>query len=297
MIEFRKIELSDKTWIDEIFDKADLMGCEYTFVNNYIWGEQYHLEIANVDGFYCTRSGMDEIVYGFPIGEGDLSNVLLQLNEDAKERNVPFIMKGLLSEHVALLDLICPGEYEIISNRDDFDYIYSTDKLAKLSGKKLHGKRNHIARFKDHENWQYEDITEDNINDCLEMNQKWCEKNVCLENSSLRHEACAVKKALNNFKTLGLCGGLLRLNGEVVAYTVGEPLNKNTFVVHIEKAFSEIQGSYPMINQQFVLHACQGYEYVNREEDLGEEGLRKAKMSYYPELLLEKFRAEKKERV
>jgi hypothetical protein len=94
-----------------------------------------------------------------------------------------------------------------------------------------------------------------------------------------------------NFKELKLVGGLLRIDGEVVAFTIGEPLNSTTFVVHVEKAYSEIQGAYPMINQQFVIHECEDYEYVNREEDLGEEGLRKAKMSYYPEIILDKYRA------
>lgn len=294
MINFRAIELNDREWIEAILKKANLMGCEYTFVNNYVWGEQYHLEIANVNGFYCSRSGLDEIVYGFPIGEGNLLEVLRMLEEDAKERNVPFVMKGLLSEHVTLLDLVCPQEFEIESNRDDFDYVYSVEKLSKLAGKKLHGKRNHIARFKDNENWQYETINDDNFADCLEMNRKWCELYSCFESVSLRHEACAVKKSFRHYKELGLVGGLLRLNGEVIAYTIGEPLSDNTFVVHIEKAFADIQGAYPMINQQFVLHECQEFEYVNREEDLGEEGLRKAKLSYYPEILLEKYRAIKR---
>ncbi|MDD5935664.1 MAG: phosphatidylglycerol lysyltransferase domain-containing protein [Clostridiales bacterium] len=294
MINFRAIELSDREWIEAILKKANLMGCEYTFVNNYIWGTQYQLEIANVNGFYCTRSGMEEVIYGFPIGEGNLAEVIRLLEEDAKERNVPFVMKGMLAEHVTLLDLICPGEFEITTSRDDSDYIYSVEKLSKLSGKKLHGKRNHIARFKDNEDWQYEKLTEENMKDCLEMNRKWCENNNCLDNISLKHEACAVKKAFRHFKALNLVGGLLRLNGEVVAYTIGEPLSDNTFVIHIEKAFSEIQGAYPMINQQFVLHECQDYEYVNREEDLGEEGLRKAKLSYYPEILLDKYKATKR---
>ncbi len=294
MINFRAIELTDREWVEEILKKANLMGCEYTFVNNFIWGAQYHLEIANVNGFYCTRSGLDTVEYGFPIGEGNLAEVIQLLEEDANERNVPFVMKGLLSEHITLLDLVCPGKFEFTSSRDDSDYVYSVQKLSTLSGKKLHGKRNHIARFKDNEDWQYERLTQDNMKDCLAMNDKWCQHNRCMESVSLRHEACAVKISLRYFEELKLVGGLLRLNGEVVAYTIGEPLCDNTFVIHIEKAFSDIQGAYPMINQQFVLHECQDFEYVNREEDLGEEGLRKAKLSYYPEILLEKYRAIKR---
>ena len=294
MIEFRRIELSDQEWVDKILKKANLMGCEYTFANNFMWGDQYNLEIANVEGFYCSRSGMGEVVYGFPIGEGDLLKVIRLLEEDAKERGIKFVMKGLLQEHVTMLNLVCPDEFEFTNSRDDSDYIYTVEKLSKLAGKKLHGKRNHIARFKDDEDWQYEPITEANMKDCLAMNSRWCEKYRCLESVSLKHEACAVKKAFRYYKELGLRGGLIRKKGEVVAYSVGEPLSNNTFVVHIEKAFADIQGAYPMMNQQMVLNECQEFEYVNREEDLGEEGLRKAKLSYYPDILLDKYRAVKK---
>jgi hypothetical protein len=290
MINFRQIELSDREWIDPIFQKAGLMGCEYTFVNNYIWSTQYKLEIAYVEGFYCTRSGLEIMEYGFPIGEGDLKKVMEMLVQDAKDRGEAFIMHALMSEHVTLLDLVMPGQFEYTTTKDDSDYIYSTEKLIDLSGKKLHGKRNHIARFKDN-NWSYETISDENINDCIEMNKKWCEKNECLQSESLQQEACAVRRSLSKFKELQLVGGLLRIDGEVVAFTFGEPLNSNTFVVHVEKAYSEIQGAYPMINQQFVIHECQEYEFVNREEDMGDEGLRKAKMSYYPEIVLDKYRA------
>ena len=293
MIEFKKIDLDDREWIDEILKKANLMGCEYTFANNYMWGEQYQLEVANVLGFYCSRNGKSELEYSFPIGEGDLLKVIRFLEEDAKDRGTKFVMKGLLPEHVTMLNLLCPDEFEFTNSRDDCDYIYTVEKLSKLAGKKLHGKRNHIARFKDDEDWQYETITDANMKDCLDMNRRWCEKYQCFESASLRHEACAVKKAFRHYKELGLRGGLLRKKGEVIAYSVGEPLSDNTFVVHIEKAFAEIQGAYPMMNQQFVLHECQEFEYVNREEDLGEEGLRKAKLSYYPDILLDKFRATK----
>lgn len=292
MIEFRPIELSDQEWIEKRLKDADLMGCEYTFVNNYIWGKQYNLEIADLNGFYCTKSGSeDSIEYGFPIGEGNLKEVVMCLIEDAKERNVPFVMKSVMKEHITLLDLVMTGQFEYTLNRDDCDYVYTAEKLAKLAGKKLHGKRNHIARFKDNPDWSYEEITEDKIEECLAMNAKWCEKYAEEGSITLHYEKCAIKRAFAHFKQLKLTGGLLRVNGEVIAYSIGEPLNHNTFVVHVEKAYAEIQGAYPMMNQQFVLNNATEYEYVNREEDLGEEGLRKAKLSYYPEIILEKYRA------
>ncbi|SFR91668.1 DUF2156 domain-containing protein [Anaeromicropila populeti] len=290
MLTFRKIELSDKEWIQECLRKSDFKGCEYSFGNNYIWRNVYQLEICNVDGFYCVRSGKGEKkMYSFPAGSGDLKGTLELLMSDAKETGREFFLRGITENQISVLDELFPGRFQYELIRDDSDYIYTVEKLSTLSGKKLHGKRNHIARFKDNPNWIYESISHENMEDCKDMNRRWCEQYSCKDNPGLKEEICAVKNALNNFKELGFVGGLIRRDGEVIAYTIGEPLSSDTFVVHIEKAFHEIQGAYPMINQQFVLHECQNYKYVNREEDTGDEGLRKAKMSYYPDILLDKY--------
>ena len=165
------------------------------------------------------------------------------------------------------------------------------DKLTSLAGKKLHGKRNHIARFKDDEDWSYEPMTAENKQECYDMNLKWCDRRACKWNEDMSDEQCALNQAMKYFDELHLEGGILRKAGEIVAFTIGERLNSDTYVVHFEKAFPEIQGAYPMINQQFVMHNCQEYSYVNREDDAGDEGLRKAKLSYYPDILLKNYTA------
>ena len=159
-----------------------------------------------------------------------------------------------------------------------------------MSGKKLHGKRNHINKFKaNYEGrWVYESMTKDNLEDCFQMALRWRNENGCEEDPEKRGEICVTLNALRLFEELELKGGVLRVDGEVVAFTLGEPVCSDTFVVHIEKAYADIQGAYPMINQQFVEHECQNYQYVNREEDTGAEGLRKAKLSYRPVFLVEK---------
>lgn len=292
MIKFRPIQVTDKEWIEKYLLQGNSRSCEYTFVNNFIWSEQYQLEIAEHEGFYCSRSGKnEETFYSYPVGQGDIKKIIEILIEDAKENNLPFILRSMVKEQVDLLEELFPNRFEITTNRDETEYIYTVEKLSKLSGKKLHGKRNHIARFKDNANWSYEDISEDNFKECLEMNDEWCELYDCIDDPSLNHELCAVKEAFGNYKELGLVGGLIRREGKVIAYTIGSRINEDTFNIHIEKAFANIQGAYPMINQQFVLHNCQEYMYVNREEDLGDEGLRKAKMSYYPDILLDKYTA------
>lgn len=296
MLSFQKVELSDREWITQRLRQSDFKSCDYSFVNNYIWATSNHIRFADVNGFYCLLSGEEgKLSYTYPAGSGDIKPVIEALMADAAERSIPFRLRGIPAENVGLLQTLFPDRFEYSSNRDDCDYIYSVERLTSLSGKKLHSKRNHIARFGDNPDWAYEDITPENINDCRRMNEEWCKRYQCLEDESLNHEACAVKRAFGHFFDLGLKGGLLRVGGEVVAYTMGEPLSTDTYVMHIEKAFPEVQGSYPMINKQFLLHNCQDYRYVNREEDLGDEGLRKAKMSYYPDILLEKFTATPKE--
>ena len=138
--------------------------------------------------------------------------------------------------------------------------------------------------------WSYEKITVDNINECEELLKDWCRFNKCQEDDSKADESCAAMKTLKHFFDLDLKGGILKQNGKTVAYTIGEDIGNSTFAVHFEKAYADIQGAYPAINQLFVQNETEGYKYINREEDVGSEGLRKAKLSYHPAFLLEKFR-------
>lgn len=184
-----------------------------------------------------------------------------------------------------------PGMFEICANRDNFDYVYTVEKLSTLRGKKLHGKRNHIARFMDEGDWHYEPLTEKNMDECRRMAKEWTSLRAEKWNEEMELEVGVLEVACANFHALGLCGGVLYKGDKIVAFTIGEPLNTDTFVVHFEKAFPDLQGAYPMINQQFILHEAQNYQYVNREEDTGDLGLRKAKLSYYPDLLVKKYTA------
>lgn len=292
MIKFNKITLEDKAWITQKMKEDDRRGCESSFSNNFIWRDVYQVEVANINDCCVIRFDADgEDCLSFPIGNGNKKLAIEALMEDAKERNKVLQFENILEADKKQLEEWYPGRFQIQENRDSFDYIYSSEKLSTLAGKKLHGKRNHINRFLENANWTYEPMTEENKDDCLRMNYSWCDQRSCKWNQSMEDEFCAVKEAVEHFSELGFVGGVLRIDGEIVAFTIGEPLNSDTFVVHIEKAFPDIQGAYPMINQQFVQHECQNYQYVNREDDTGEEGLRKAKLSYYPDILLEKYTA------
>ena len=295
---FRKLELGDRAWILEKFKESNFQGCEYSFGNNFIWRNSYGLEVLDYKGFcFLVSTYEGRTAYSYPVGTGDIKEAIEALIDDACCRNIPFILRGVTQERLDKLLDIFPDFFDYEIDRGESDYIYLTERLTTLSGKKLQAKRNHIARFKDNPNWVYEPITRDNIDECIEFNHKWCEENGCEDDPELQREYCAVVQSFKHFFELEFIGGLLRRDGEIIAFTMGEPLNSDTFVVHIEKAFHHIQGAYPMINQQFIINNCQDYKYVNREEDVGDEGLRKSKLSYYPDILLDKYRLRLKERV
>ena len=213
------------------------------------------------------------------------------LRQDAKEKGKELWFFGLLPTEKAWLEANYPGEFTYTASRDDAEYIYEADKLMTYAGKKLHGKRNHVNKFKalHGDNWSYETITEDNLEECFQMALKWRNLNGCEDDEEKNSEMCVTLNSLRLYKELNLIGGLLRVGDEIVAFTIGEAVNDDTFVVHIEKAYADIEGAYTMINQQFVEHEIAGkYKYTNREDDVGEEGLRKAKLSYKPVFMVEK---------
>ncbi len=241
------------------------------------------------------RGGKKKQSYLYPAGTGDLKELFTILMENAEANGENFRIHGMNEEGVKQIEEFFPGlfDFELLENY--YDYIYLADKLRTLEGKKLHSKRNHINRFlENNPNWSYESITAENMDEVRTMSKEWCKQNDCKDDDALRSEACTVKSAIDHFDALGLKGGLLRVEGRVIAFTMGGRVSSDTFDVCIEKAFAEIQGAYPMINQQFVLHEMDGFTYVNREDDVGDEGLRKAKMSYYPEFLYRRYAAKLK---
>ena len=300
MLDFKRIELSDREWIEPLLAKGNLRGSEHTFSNNFIYRKIYQIDVARMNDYYLVRSshGSDLVSYLYPAGSGDLKPVVEAMLADADANARVFQLHGATAEGIATLESLFPGVFAFEETRDNFDYLYESEKLITLSGKKLHSKRNFINRFQaEHEgNWSFEPITPKNIDECWEMNERWCEVNGCDDNKSesLLEEACAVRNSFNHFQALGLSGGALRLNGGIIAYTMGRPVNSDTFIVHIEKAFSDIPGAYPMINQQFASYYCRDFRYINREDDVGDEGLRKAKLSYKPAILLEKYMVTRK---
>ncbi|MDO4344579.1 MAG: phosphatidylglycerol lysyltransferase domain-containing protein [Eubacteriales bacterium] len=297
-IEFKKVSLEDRELINRYLAMQKTRSCELTFANIYLWSAYYRVDYAIVEDTLVFRGSESTVFFDFPIGHSQkLRPALEALMQYCREQGQEFVLGLVTPEKFALLEELYPGVFEIEYDRDAADYVYETEKLANLSGKKYHGKKNHINKFlRTYPEWKYETIDDSNVEDCFQMALAWRRLNGCEEDEEKTAEMCVTLNSLRLMKELELRGGLLRVNGEVVAFSIGEPVCDDTMVVHIEKAFSAVDGAYPMINQQFVLHEAMEYTYVNREEDLGEEGLRRAKLSYHPVFMVEKGTVRLKER-
>lgn len=298
MINFKEIELSDKSWIDPLIAAADLEGCHYNFTNLFAWSKIYNHHVAQVNDCLVVkghkRGDIDRFFY--PVGIGNIKETVDEMRTDAAACGNRFILYGVTPENMAVLDTLYPGSFQYHAMQDSFDYVYELDKMVSLAGKKLQSKRNHINRFKlQNSAWSFEIISPGNLQECWEMNKEWCLAHDCDDDVILANETCAVQLCFENYSALNLEGALLRSGGKVIAYTMGEPLNSHTYVTHIEKAFSDIQGAYQMINREFSNFIKTKHPqliYVNREEDMGYEGLRRAKQSYYPFKMVEKYMAQ-----
>lgn len=255
------------------------------FGNIFCWQDIYDTKICRYKDFLLIKNNRS---FFFPAGKGDIAEVISEIGRHCKENGLPFVFTTMDKISMLTLKEMYGARAEVSTNADFYDYIYSYEDLTELKGKKYHAKRNHISRFSAN-NWSYESISEENLRECMEMNDEWCRRNDCINNIEKSEEICAVRAGLENFAALGYIGGLIRVNGAVQAFTFGEKSARDTFVVHVEKAFTDFQGTYPMINRQFLLNSVSGVKYVNREEDMGEENLRKAKQSYYPCFMEEKF--------
>lgn len=288
-IPWKELELSDRALIERYYDREPVRNCEFTFANNYLWKPFYPIYFAVVADSLVFESGEAGMSVSFPQGVTDLKKTVDLLTAWFEQVGRPFKMHLVSPSQFEQLEAAYPGRFQIEYDRDFADYVYEREKLKNLSGKSMHGKKNHCNKFKkQNPDWSYESITSENVDECLQMAREWWIKNDFGEGGEKEEEIAVTKRALENMENLGLVGGLLRAGKRVVAFAIGEPCGKDMFVVHFEKAFSDVEGAYSMINQQFVEHVMEGYTYVNREDDAGSEGLRKAKLSYRPVFLMEK---------
>ena len=291
MIEFKDITVEDKDTITSFTMNSCRRNCDLSFSNLCSWRFMYNTKFAVIDNFLVFKFWLHgRVSYMMPVGQGDPEKELIEkLIEDSQLEGEPLRLMGVCQGMKKRLNDILPGKFEFTTNRDYSDYIYLRSDLATLTGKKFQSKRNHINRFKKEYTYKYVPITPDRVQECLYLEAEWCKANDCDKQDGTGNERQAIVFALEHFEELGLSGGILYANDKIVAFTFGMPINKETFGVHVEKADTTVDGAYAMINFEFANHIPETFTYINREEDLGIEGLRKAELSYQPETILEKF--------
>jgi hypothetical protein len=291
---FKEIDISMKDTVKGFLSEFSLEASEYTFTNMFAFKLTYDFRVSLLkDNLIILREA--EPVSAFcPVGNSVTTEVLDEIFYYLKKNNskpclerVPeSFVKAYLNEN---------SKYTAEEERDHFDYVYDAKELIELKGRKYHDKKNRVNKFRSSYKYEYQTLTPDLIDECLEFEDYWCEVKECEKYYGLNRERCAVLAMLNNFRDLDIKGGLIRIEDRIAALALGERFLSDTFVIHAEKANPDIPGLYQIINQEFLMHEAVDCRFVNREQDLGIQGLRNAKLSYNPVRFIKKYRIQEKD--
>lgn len=277
--ELKPVGLEDGPLIREFFSRFPSEACEMTFANIYIWRECERPKYAVHNGNLCVLCAPEgEPPYFLqPVGETDLAGTLeacLELNPRLSRVPESFALRHA-------------GAHALEPDPDNFDYVYASEDLAQLKGKRYDGKRNRIRKFERTTVSRYAKLGKDNIAGCRALFDEWF-NGKGLTDPGIRAEEAAILSALGEFESLGLTGGVIEVEGKVQAFSLGEPLSPDTAVIHIEIANPAFPGLAQLINREFVRREWSGFAFINREQDVGHPGLRKAKESYHPHHMVKK---------
>lgn len=311
MYSFREITLEDKSLFDSYLRKYPLRISELNFTNLFMWRHYYKYRFDVIEELLCivVTGGSGAPYAFFPVGvfsgaamnnrglkgvaSGSAINRIILKLKDYFDSNGWKLLFGRVPHNK--LEYFQQGRQfkaNVALDRGNSDYVYLSSDLISLEGKRFDGKRNHINKFKRMYEYEYLPLTEDLIRDCMIVEDKWCAARRCQEYLGLLNEKQAIMEALSNFGKLDYTGGVIKVDGMVEAFTIGEKTSDDMAVIHIEKADVSIEGLYTVINQQFCENAWPDITYINREQDLGEPGIRKAKESYNPVMMIDKYTVE-----
>lgn len=292
MLDFHAFTWQDKDTYTPYFQASPVHYAEYSFFGLWAWLHAYPLEIAYTDSGLCwlRSSGPLPGIFG-PSGNWDnitdWNKVLADFTPGTVIYDVPGKVRDILADREGL---------RFTEDRDQHEYVYSVKDLIALKGKAYAHKRNRVRAFLDGYEWDYEELTPAVFGEVMDFQEKWRvhreDTMTPDEAASLDDEDIAIRNAFEKWDVFGFMGGLLRVDGKVIAYTIAEELDPENLDARFEKAFPEYAGSYQAINYMFLKNQGAKYKFVNREEDMGEAGLREAKLSYNPILMLEKYQME-----
>jgi len=288
-LDFTELELDTKSRYSEIFNRTPQKSSDYSFVNLFSWNETRNHTIAITDDLAWIKSHEEagNIIWG-PVGDWYSVDWVYSLERyfpsGATFERTPEVLANLLSKELG-------DRIEISENRNEWEYIYSVEDLVSISGNKFHSKKNKLRQFEKMYDYEYLDVSSTTIEEILLMQKEWCEWRNCDGTPGLKAEHDAIIRVLGSWDSFpGLLGGVIHVDGRMVAYTIAEPISEDTLVIHFEKGMTEYQGIYQAINQKFLEANGKGFKWVNREQDMGQKGLRNAKRSYNPDHYLKKFR-------
>lgn len=291
-MDFNSFNAEDAEKINPFLQLRGEFSCEATFLNLLIWQSLY-------DNRYCTKNGIlflrssfsGRFLYSIPFG--DIEQGFEELRRETGQE-----YPAIWAQDGARFDRFCElygRYYNITESRDDFDYIYLKQNLAELTGKKFHQKRNHISAFSKQFEWRYEPLCADNVCDIKLCSNRWFNENSGHADQTLDTERRGIDLILDNFEKLGVMGGAIRVRDEIAAFTLASAVNDTVCDIHVEKALPEFSGAYSVINREFARALPQNFRYLNREDDMGLDGLRRAKLSYHPDIMVKKYICSAKE--
>ena len=292
-MQFQSIDISAKETIKSFFNAQHVEASDMLFGNLYIWHFSREIKYAIIDDCLVVLTKFPNESYPFifyPLGCGNRKGAITKMQEYFLDNQMPFSLRSLEPYQSAELENLFSNAFEIAPNRDRFDYIYNAKDLIALNGRALHKKKNHLNRFFNlYPNFTYERVDLHNAMEVLEAYSAWFEMGE--KTQGLQNEMLGIEASLRNFAQLDMRGGIIRIDGKIAAFSLGEQINEDSVVIHIEKGNTFYAGIYQAINQQFLKNEWAHLRFVNREEDLGIEGLRKAKMTYKPARFVEKSTA------
>ncbi len=288
IIEFHPFRIEDKKKIDAYFKIHHYEQVDCTFNTLFLWQKAHNTQWAEQDNILFIRAGSGKDIFFLPPFAKEKEEFLHGLHlihEEYDKLGLPFRLKSASRWVTERIEEVAPGKYNFVEDRDNEEYIYRTQDLITLPGKKFRMKKNHLNSFlRQYGDYEYASITKANMKEAKEEINEWFARH-----GSIPEEEEAIALAFEHWDELGLKGAIIRIYGKAEAFTCGDLINERMAHGIFEKANPEIRGLYQAINRDFLLHEFSETEFVNREEDLGIPGLREAKMAYNPDHLTEKF--------
>lgn len=291
MLAFKPIEEENVARFSKYFQCQKSRTCDYTLAGTFMWRKFFYSEYAVEEKmlFFRVKYINGITAFTFPIGCGSTEDALDRLEDYARRNNLRLIFCTVPEEGLAILQKRYGDAVTYTESRDWYDYLYVAEDMRSFAGRRFSGQRNHVNKFRKlYPDYRYVPMNAENIGRVIEFFDRYALEHV-KDSPIAKEETLRAKEILTYFQRFGLLGGFLEVDGQIVAFSVGEIVG-DTLFVHIEKAMREYEGSYQMIVQQFALHeVTEEVRYINREDDSGDLGLRKSKLSYHPVRLLEKY--------